>query len=260
MSIFVIDIDFFLNEIGRNHICELTIIYHKHHKHFQIIIHHQLPNNRYVIIQTEKIIENIPTFQNKNENENDFSIKISSLYGLTNMTRLKITNIPHLIELPYFGDSIKLKKLLCYENCLEYLPSFLPTTIDYIDCGRNQLKELPNSMPPQLKFLYCNNNQLCYLPPLSIQLHTSCLMDNPFFSYIGNQYHQHFIKRNAIILQMRSNYYSLKYGWRFFFSILKRRMSKMKKELLEMSAKITMNPCRIIRLLEIYEDLENIIT
>lgn len=252
MSTIVIDIDFFLNEIGRTHICELSIMYHKNY--FQIIIHHQPPFNQYICLQTEKIIENTQTLF-----ENGFSTKISSLYGLTNMTRLKIVNIPNLIELPYFDDCIKLKKLLCYGNSLEYLPPYIQPTIDYIDCSKNRLKELPRKLPSYLKHLYCDNNQLRYLPTLPPTLQFSSISNNPFYKYLGSQYNSIFVINSTILREFRFNYYSLKYGRRFFFSILKQRMSKIKKELLEMSARITMNPRRVIRLLELYENLEDIL-
>jgi Leucine-rich repeat (LRR) protein len=252
MSIFTIDIDSFLNRIGRDTISELTILYDRNQFIITAIHYHNIPYlSKYLIQSGYKIQSDKKTSLH--------STMISSLYGLFNLVRLKITNIPHLIELPSFADSIHLKKLLCYENGLQYLPSYLPQTIDYIDCGRNNLKELPNKMPSQLKMLYCNHNQLHYLPLLSIDVRISCISNNPFFSYIGNQYHRSFIKRNSIILRFRWNYYVLKFGRRFFFSMLRRRMSRYKNELLEMSARITMNPTRVMRLLEIYDNLEDIL-
>lgn len=254
MSHIVIDIDFFLNEIGRSYICELSITYHKKYLKVIVMHYHNKPNIDKYIVQTENTVS---TTQKPYENENPTTI--TSLYGLINMTRLKIVNIPNLTELPYIGDCIKLKKLLCYGNCLEYLPIPLPSNIDYIDCGKNKLKELPRKLPSSLRHLYCDNNQLQYLPILPITLQFSSISNNPFYEYLGSQYNRIFIKKNNILRQFRLNYYSLKYGWRIFFYILRRRMSKYKKELLEMSARVIMNPNRIMRLLELYDDLEDII-
>lgn len=250
MSHIVIDIDFFLNEIGRSNICELSITYHKNY--FHVIVMHYL--NQYIVVQKEKMIENTYKLF-----ESDLSIIITSLYGLINLTRLKIVNIPNLAELPYIGDCIKLKKLLCYGNYLEYFPQNLPPYVDYIDCGKNKLKELSRKLPSSLRHLYCDNNQLQYLPTLPITLQFSSISNNPFYEYLGSQHNRIFVKKSEILHKFRFNYYSLKYGWRIFFCILKRRMSKYKNELLEMSAQIIMNPSRVMRLLELYDDLENII-
>ena len=82
---------------------------------------------------------------------------------------------------------------------------------------------------------------------------------NPLNNYIGRQYNLiRFQGRISILLQFRWNYYFLKFGRRFLYFLLKKRMSKHKNTLLEMSAKISMNPARILRLLEIYDDLEDI--
>ena len=250
----VVDIDFFLNKIGRTHICELTITHNRNYFHITVMHYHNKPSIDKYIVQSETMIENT-----QKKLGNDYSTKITSLNGLTNITRLKIVNIPNLTELPYFEDCIKLKKLLCYGNCLEYLPCRLPPKIDYVDCGKNKLKELPSILPSELKHLYCDNNLLYYLPFLPSTLKLSCISNNPFYEYIGNQHNRMFIKKNLILHKLRENYYSLKFGWRLFFYILKRRMSKYKNELLEMSARIRMNPTRVIRLLELYDNLEEII-
>lgn len=255
MSHITIDIDFFLNEIGRTYICELSIIYDKNY--FKVIVMHyynQPTINKYIVVQTEKIIENTYKLF-----ESDVSVIITSLHGLTNMTRLKVVNIPNLTELPYIGDCIKLKKLLCYGNSLEYLPFPLPSDIDYIDCGKNKLKELPRKLPSYLRHLYCDNNRLLYLPTLPLTLQFSSFSNNIFYEYLGSQYNRIFVKKSTILRQFRFNYYSLKYGWRLFFYILRCKMLKYKNELLDMSARITMNPSRVMRLVELYDDLEDII-
>ena len=247
---YYIDLDFFLQEIGRHTICEIAIFRVKNKIMIDIMHYHNKPLIDRYIVKTDKTIR-IDT---------KLKLIISSLHGLTLLKRLKIVDMIHLDELPYFGDSLQLEKLIIYNNGLLRLPQNIPNTVNYLDCGRNRLKELTAVLPPNLKFLYTEKNNLLYLPTLPTSLVIFTIEENPLSNYIGRQSNLvRFRQRISILLRFRWNYYFLKFGRRFLYFLLKKRMAKHKYELMEMSAKISMNPARILRLLEIYDDdLEDI--
>ena len=246
---YYIDLGFFLQEIGRNTICEFAIFRVKNNIMVDIMHYHNKPKIDRYIVKTDKTIR-IDT---------ESKLTISSLHGLTVLKRLKIANMIHLDELPYFGDSLQLEKLILYNNGLVRLPRNISDTVNYLDCSQNKLKELTAILPSTLKYLYAENNNLLYLPTLPTSLILLIIGLNPLNNYIGRQYNLvRFQRKIFILLQFRWNYYFLKFGRRFLYFLLKKRMSKHKNTLLEMSAKISMNPARILRLLEIYDDLEDI--
>ena len=61
-----------------------------------------------------------------------------------------------------------------------------------------------------------------------------------------------------VINNFRSNYFTLKYGHKLLFNLIKKRMNKIKYELLESGAKIMMHPDHIKRLLDSGVELEEI--
>ena len=186
------------------------------------------------------------------------SIQISSLYGLINLHRLRINDIKQLNELPYLDDCINLGVLMLDNNSLTRLP-YLMKTIYYLCCSNNKLREIP-PLPDSLVHLYCENNDIFVLPFITDILYKNLYLvvfNNPICNYIFDGYK---IRTNKInkLYKFRYNYYLRKYGKWIFYYLLKKRMMKIKQELLETSAKIMMNPKRIKRLLEMDENLEDI--
>lgn len=253
---YLVDLEEFLNNIGREKILELDIRYYKKNKIYEnsIVVYanhyHNFINKDKYIISSHKIFT---------INREKDSIQISSLYGLINLHRLRINDIKQLNELPYLDDSINLGVLMLDNNGLVKLP-YLTKTIYYLCCSNNKLREIP-PLPDNLVHLYCENNELYVLPFITDNLYKNLYLviynNNPICNYIFDGYKIQTKKINKLY-NFRYNYYLRKYGKRIFYYLLKKRMMKIKQELLETSAKIMMNPKRIKRLLEMDEDLEDI--
>ena len=239
----MIDLNQILDIIGRRSITEIGIEQYGKQIIIEIIHYHNNPNIDKYLIKSEI------KFKINNE-----SIKISPLYGLTEMTRLKIMNIKKLVELPYFEDSQKLESLIIPLNNLLEIPNNLPRSLKYLNCSNNKLKRLPN-IHPNLENLYCNNNNIDMLPLIPVHVKYLCFDNNPVsILYTFGGFH----KKNKILYYFRYNYYLRKFGKKLFYSLLKKRMNKYKRELLENSARISMNPKRIERLMNDCDHLDDI--
>jgi hypothetical protein len=121
------------------------------------------------------------------------------------------------------------------------------------------LREIP-PLPNNLVHLYCENNDIYVLPFITDILNKNLYLviyNNSITNYIFNGYKVQTKKINKLY-NFRYNYYLRKYGKRIFYYLLKKKMMKIKQELLETSAKIMMNPKRIERLLETDENIEDI--
>jgi len=252
---YLVDLEFFLNNIGRDNILELDIRYYKENKIYEnsIVVYanhyHNFINKDKYIISSQKIFT---------INREKDSIQISCLYGLINLHRLRINDIKQLNELPYIDDSINLGVLMLDNNGLIKLP-YLIKTIYYLCCSNNKLREIP-PLPNSLVHLYCENNEIYVLPFITDNLYKKLYIvayNNPISNYIFNGYKIKIKKINKLY-NFRYNYYLRKYGKRIFYYLLKKKMIKIKQELMETSAKIMMNPKRIERLLEEDENLEDI--
>ena len=209
MSIQYIDLSFLLDNIGRDKIREFTMNRIGKKIYLYITHYHNLENVDKYLISTNMIFII----------EHTLPIVISSLYGLTKLTRLKISDMRHLYELPYFGDSVQLEKLLIYSNGLIQIPRCLPKTMIYIDCSHNQLKEAP-VLNKGLKHFYCDHNQLYTLNNIPASITTITINDNILNEYVGGQYSRFFRKNLTKLNQFRWNYYFLKYGRRFLYYFL----------------------------------------
>jgi hypothetical protein len=252
---YLVDLEDFLNSIGREKILELDIRYYKKNQIYEnsIVVYanhyHNFINKDKYIISSNKI------FIINREKE---SIKISSLYGLINLYRLRINDIKQLYELPYIGDSNVLGVLMLDNNGLITLP-YLTKTIYYLCCSNNKLREI-QYLPDNLINLYCENNEIYVLPFITDNLYKKLyfvVYNNPISNYIFDEYKIQTKKINKLY-NFRYNYYLKKYGKRIFYYLLKKRIMKIKQELMETSAKIMMNPKRIKRLLDLHENLDDI--
>jgi Leucine-rich repeat (LRR) protein len=223
-----INLNSFFVSLNRNNIVELGIE--------QIVIE----NINYISVyaihyhnETDK--NNILIKSEQNYNIHNFSnISISPLCGLTQLERLKIINIDKLNELPSFSDSIFLKTLVCSNNNLIKLPRKLPRSLIYFNCSYNKLTELPILHEfPNTYVIYFDMNPIKNL-------------------YTSNNYN-HMKTTNRILYKFKYNYYFIKYSRKIFYYFLKKKINKIKQELLMKSAIITMNPRRIERILNLYE-------
>jgi len=239
-----IDLDIFFNKLIRNKIIELTIekitfddidfIYVQ-----AIHFHNESAKDDY-LIKTEQI------FNVHNLNH----IIISPLVGLTHLERLQIIHVNTLNELPSFSDCIHLKTLICSNNNLNKLPRKLPNTLSYLNCCNNRLTELP--VFHEGLYIYCSHN-LLYSLPLFPKKYIIYFDYNPIKNLYTSNNLEHMKKTNDILYKLKYNYYFIKYAKKIFYYILKRRMNRIKNELLMKSAIITMSPKRIERILNLHE-------
>ena len=243
----MIDLNQIFDIIGRKSVVECDFEQYNKEVIFEAIHYHNNPNIDKYLIRT-KI-----TFK---VNKNEF-IEISPLYRLTEMTRLRIMNINKLVKLPYFEDSQKLKSLIIPLNNLLEIPNNLPRTLEYLNCSNNKLQHIPN-IPSNLESLYCNNNNIVTLPFIPRHVKYLCFDNNPVQHLFYYNNSLEFRQKNNILYHFRYNYYLRKFGKKIFYSLLKKRINKYKRELLENSARISMNPKRVERLLKDCHDLDDI--
>ena len=100
--------------------------------------------------------------------------------------------------------------------------------------------------------LVCHNNPLHSLPYLPYSIIRICCENVP------NIYSDRELYTINIINNFRSNYFTIKYGRKLLFHLIKKRMNKIKYELLETGAKLLGHPDHIMRLLEAGVELEEI--
>jgi hypothetical protein len=174
-----------------------------------------------------------------------------------------------LMQLPKL-DHTHLRVLYCNSNNLTFLP-LLPECLNILSCGNNLLLEnLQIKLPSQLETLRCNGcKNLIRLPEFPKHLtlldisgceklqcipsfHLDWLDENDFIvrGEVPSIYVDNSVKTINGVNQFRQLYFVGKFGKRIFFSLLTRRMLKMKKELLETSARIVLSPKRLSKLLE----------
>jgi hypothetical protein len=239
-----IDLNNFLNSVKREKIVELLIepiLYEDtvYINVYAIHFHNEIDKDDYLVKSEEVYYIDI-----------SLKIIISPLYGLINLKRLQIINIKNLFELPSFTDSFKIQTLICSNNNLLFLPRKIPHSITYINCSYNKLTELP--VLHDGIYLYCNHNQLHSLPLLPNK-YIIFFDSNPVKKlYTSNNYY-HMKKTNHILYKFKYNYYFIKYSKKIFYFLLRKKMNRIKNELLMKSAMINMNPRRIERILNLYE-------
>jgi len=239
-----IDLNIFLDKLNRNKIIELTIekIIAKEIDYILVyaIHYHGYKNKDDYLIKTEQIF----CIHNLNY------ITISPLTKLINLERLKITNIPILYELPSFTDCIHLKTLICSNNNLSKMPRKIPNSLTYVNCSNNKLTELP--IIHYGLYIYCHYNNL-YSLPLFPNKYIIYFDNNPVKKLYTSNHPEHMKTTNRILYKLKYNYYFIKYSKKIFRYFLRKRMNRIKNELLIISARITMNPRRIERILNLYE-------
>ena len=232
-----IDLNNFLDCIPRNNIVELVI--EKNNDYIFVSAFHYHIKNNFLIKSEQKF--NIHNYSN---------IYISPLNGLTQLERLKITNIDQLNELPSFSDSISLKTLICSNNNLIKLPRKIPQSLTYINCSYNRLTELP--ILHENMYIYCNHNKL-YSLPLFPNTYVIYFDMNPINNLYTSNNYNHMKTTNRILYKFKYNYYFIKYSRKIFYYFLRKKINKIKQELLMKSSIISMNPRRIERILNLYE-------
>ena len=187
-----------------------------------------------------------------------------------------------LTVLPDLSRFTKLTALFCSYNKLTSIDN-LPNNIEYIYCSYNQITaihKLPDSLlglfcnnnkikyikefPSRLLRIFCSNNKLKSITHLSYVINTIICNNNLLYSLPDIPYSLHCLYCNTItsiypdtrfytinvVNNFRFNYYTLKFGHRLLFYLIRKRMNKIKYELLENSAKLMMHPLHINYLLE----------
>lgn len=147
-------------------------------------------------------------------------------------------------SLPEFNENME---YLTVNNIgLTSLPK-LNAKLFYIYCERNQLERLP-ILNEKLKILSCCGNNIRQLPDLNKDMDVFC-KSNPLDVYFFRQYnHIDTIILVNTINRFRFVYYSTKYGDKFFYKFVKRRLNVYRDELLETQARLMYSPSRIERL------------
>jgi Leucine-rich repeat (LRR) protein len=136
-----------------------------------------------------------------------------------------------------------LKILICGENVLTSLPE-LPEGLLILDCKHNLLSKLPR-LPKSLIKLICNNNVLCELPFLNDKLNTLVCSTN-LLKDIPQ------LPKSLKYLDCTNNTYLYSIYPKLNIDIINvvNLFKNSKKEILETSAKISMRPSRIQRLID----------
>jgi Leucine-rich repeat (LRR) protein len=239
-----INLNIFFDKLNRNRIIELTIekVIYKEIDYLLVyaIHYHGDKNKDDYLIKSEQIF----CIHNMNH------ITISPLSRLTHLERLKITNIHILHELPSFTDCIYLKTLICNNNNLSILPRKLPHSLTYFNCCNNKLTELP--ILHDGLYIYCDYNHL-YSLPLFPNKFIIYFDYNPVQNLYTSNHSEHMKKTNLVLYNLKYNYYFIKYSKKIFYYFLRKRMNRIKNELLIKSAMIIMNPKRIERLIKLYD-------
>ena len=207
-----------------------------------------------------------------------------------NITKLDFTNLK-LKTLPDLNRFTQLRVLYCSNNRLTNIDN-LPPNLEYIYCSHNHIScinNLPfwleglfcnnnriryiNEFPPYLLRLFCNDNQLTSIPDLPFLFEVLMCYRNPLISlpylpysllflhcqFMPDIYPDRSYDTINTVNNFRYNYFTLKYGHKLLFYLIKKRMHKIKYELLEQGAKIMLHPTRIMRLLDDGSEMESIV-
>jgi hypothetical protein len=167
--------------------------------------------------------------------------KITKLPKLPNS--LFYLNCSHnlLTELPDIRET-RLETLYIHTNFITKIDK-IPKTIFYFNCSYNYISVLPD-LPSNLICFDCSNNYLTELPYLPTSLFYFQRFNNPLTDYYYDPI------ENGIDIQITELNKLIEY---INYIIIKKksisRNKEIKNELLEISAKITMNPKRILKLL-----------
>jgi Leucine-rich repeat (LRR) protein len=210
-----------------------------------------LPNNTTVIDISSKNLTYIPDLSRFTclTRLYCYSNCLTELPPLTKTPSLRLLDCSRnqLTRLPELELHPNLRILYCSYNDLTQIPA-LNEELEILSCYNNRLTKLPR-LNNKLEYLECQNNLLTYLPFLNKSLTRFICFNNPFIIYPEINYHLEINTVNIINI-FRLQYYTTKYKKRIFYAILKKRMNRIREELLEMTARIILNPERILFLLE----------
>lgn len=184
-------------------------------------------------------------------------LSYQNLNTLPDISRFKklerlFINGNNLTKLPnYLADLTHLWEIRCEKNKITHIER-LPKNIQYLNCSDNRLRRIPEPIPLTLHTLICQNNPLYELPSSAMDWYLGISCHNTRECLYPFQEQE--LRNNLWVIEkinkFRYFYYLQKYSGRIFRRIiLTRRMNRIRNSLLETSAKITMHPNRIQRLL-----------
>ena len=194
---------------------------------------------------------------------------ITMLPSLSENTNLEILVCRYNLITEIHSLNFKLERLDCRYNSLVTLPSKWPPLLEFVSCSNNRLQSIPafgksivfmdcsnnaiSRLPvlnEKLEILFCQNNLLTELPLFGPNVDVLDCSNNPLCFYYPSQD----ISVINVIQKFRRCFYIGKFcavvRKRWFYYMIKKRLSSHKRELLEMSGRIALNPKRIRRLLE----------
>ena len=196
--------------------------------------------------------------------------KLKVLPDLSRFTQLRVLYCSNnrLTSIDNLPDNIE--SIFCSNNritCINNLPFWLGGLF----CNNNRIRYI-KELPPYLMRLFCSKNLLTSLPDLQFLFEILVCYHNPLHSLpylpysiirlccetLPEIYPNRVLYTINIINNFRSNYFTIKYGRKLLYHLIKKRMNRIKYELLESGAKILGHPDHIMRLFEAGVELEEI--
>lgn len=168
-----------------------------------------------------------------------------------NVNKIRILRCSHNMIHTLPLKMSKITQLVVYDNLIQSIPNYSSLHISNynIKIGDNPLYQICDIQTCDTTI----NNMEVFMNSICNEISLPNIYKIPGWRIMNPK-----ILINGIN-RFRKIYYGSKYGWRFLKYILKKRREKIKRELMEKSAQMLLNPARIFAMLEMGEiDLENI--